>query len=230
MNIAQESIQGLDCLTVKSRDADTAVVFLHGYGANMQDLFPLWELWHQEKFDWYFPNGCLPLPMGYYEGRAWYSIDMAKLQEEIQLGRKREVAKSVPAELDQTLKQLEVLFLDLNKKYKKLIIGGFSQGAMLSSHLAMMKSLKVDGLVLLSGNLLAEEKLPKAARAVPFYQSHGSQDPILSLEGAKELEQKLHSLNFPGKLHVFPGGHEIPMGVIHEVRSFLQRIAAAAQL
>jgi phospholipase/carboxylesterase len=88
----------------------------------------------------------------------------------------------------------------------------------LSTHLPLA------GLVLLSGNLLAQDRFSKAARGIPFYQSHGTQDPILPLAGAKELEKKLLGLNFQGKLHVFNGGHEIPLSVINEVKNFLSQL------
>lgn len=225
MNITRNHITGIECIEVLGNDPEVGVIFLHGYGANMHDLFPLWEMWHAEKFNWYFPNGVQSLPMGYYEGRAWFSIDMEKLDLAIRTGNMRDMATTVPPELDSTLSQLEGLITELSKKHKKIILGGFSQGAMCSSHLAMRESLKLDGLVLLSGALLAEERFPKSAKGIPFYQSHGTKDPILSLEGAKDLEKKLHSLNFQGKLHVFNGGHEIPMSVINEVKTFLQQFS-----
>lgn len=221
MKSSLTNIQGVETLQVLGEDPSVAVVFFHGYGANMHDLFPLWEMWHADKFNWYFPNGVQSLPMGYYEGRAWFSIDMEKLERSIREGTQRDMKGSVPPELDSTLFQLEQLVTELSKKHKTIILGGFSQGAMCASHLAMKESLKIDGLVLLSGALLAEERFPKAAKAVPFYQSHGTNDPILSVEGAKDLEAKLHSLNFKGKLHTFKGGHEIPPMVINDVKNFL---------
>lgn len=133
------------------------------------------------------------------------------------------MAGYIPPELDQTLGQLELFLLDIMKKHKKLILGGFSQGAMCASHLAMKDSFAVDGLILLSGNLLAEERFPKAAKGIPFYQAHGTKDPILDTEGAKALERKLQSLNFQGKLSTFPGGHEIPPQVVKEVSTFLEQ-------
>jgi phospholipase/carboxylesterase len=225
MKSSRTNISGVECLQVIGDDPSVGVIFLHGYGANMQDLFPLWEMWHAKKFNWYFPNGLLSLNMGYYEGRAWFSIDMAKLEEAMRTGRHRDMKDAVPPELEQTLNQLEHLITELSKKHKTIILGGFSQGAMCSSHLAMRESLKIDGLVLLSGSLLAEAKFPKAAKAIPFYQSHGIQDPVLSVEGAKDLEQKLHSLNFQGKLETFKGGHEIPPSVIQGVKTFLGQFA-----
>jgi phospholipase/carboxylesterase len=221
MKVGLENISGLETLVVKGDQGSTAVVFLHGYGANMHDLFPLWEMWHQDQFDWYFPNGVMSLPMGYYEGRAWFSIDIERLEKAMREGTHREMAGVVPPELDETLKRLEVFLDELAQKYSRIILGGFSQGAMCTSHLALSSHLPLVGLILLSGNLLAQDRFSKSARGIPFYQSHGTQDPILTLSGAKELEQKLLALNFTGKLNVFNGGHEIPMSVVSDVKKFL---------
>lgn len=221
MKSSSINIAGVELLQVLGEDSSVGVIFFHGYGANMHDLFPLWEMWHSENYNWYFPNGTQPLSMGYYEGRAWFSIDIEKLEKAIREGTQRDMKGSIPPELDATLHQLEHLILELSKRHKSIILGGFSQGAMCASHLAMRENLNIDGLILLSGALLAEERFPKAAKAIPFYQSHGTKDPILSIEGAKDLERKLQSLNFQGKLHSFVGGHEIPPKVINEVKSFL---------
>lgn len=223
MKASRVDIVGIECLQVIGDNSEVGVVFFHGYGANMHDLFPLWEMWHEEKFNWYFPNGVQSLPMGYYEGRAWFQINIEELERSIREGKSRDMKKSIPAELDQTLGMLENLLQELSKKHKKLIIGGFSQGAMCASHIAMRGNVAVDGLILLSGALLAEERLTQTAKGIPFYQSHGEGDPILSLDGAKDLEAKLLSKNFQGRLHTFKGGHEIPPKVIHEVKGFLQQ-------
>ena len=219
-----KNIVGIESLCIENADAETAIVFLHGYGANMQDLFPLWEMWDNGSYNWYFPNGILPLPMGYYEGRAWFSIDMEALDRAIRTGEFRNMANSIPPEFDLTLKQLELYVRDLSKKHKKIVLGGFSQGAMCVSHLALIPDLPIAGLVLLSGNLLAEERYPKTAKGVPLYQSHGIKDPILPLKGAQLLEEKLKALNFQGHLDVFDGGHEIPMKVIQGVKTFLSNL------
>jgi phospholipase/carboxylesterase len=219
------NISGVETLQVLGNDPSVAVIFFHGYGANMHDLFPLWEMWHAQKFNWYFPNGIHSLNMGHYEGRSWFSIDVEKLERSMREGTKRDLQDSVPPELDSTLSSLEHFITELSKKHKSIILGGFSQGAMCASHLAMNGNLKIDGLVLLSGALLAEQKMPKTSRGIPFYQSHGTVDPILNIEGAKDLEKKLQAMNFQGKLHSFHGGHEIPPMVINDVKVFLQQFA-----
>lgn len=216
-----KNIAGIEAICAENESSQTAVVILHGYGANMRDLYPLMDMLDNGNYSWFFPNGVLGLDSGYYEGRAWFSIDMEALDRAIRTGEYRDLASRLPAEFDQTISQLEHFLTELSKKYSKIIIGGFSQGAMCSSHLAMKSSLPLAGLILLSGNMIAMERFPAAAKGLPFYQSHGTRDPILPLAGAKALEEKMHTLNFKGRLHVFEGGHEIPMSVINEVKSFL---------
>ena len=225
MKIESIDLLGIETLTVTGNAPDVGIIMLHGYGANMQDLFPLWELWHAEKFNWYFPNGVLPLNMGYYEGRSWFSIDVQELEKAMREGRPRNMRGTLPLEFDSTLALLTPYIDEISKKHKTIIVGGFSQGAMCASHLAMNSSLSIDGLILLSGALIAETRCPAQAKGIPFYQSHGVMDPVLDFQAGKELEEKLLSLNFSGKLHSFQGGHEIPTGVIHEVREFLGQFA-----
>ncbi len=230
MKTSLASIAGLECLEVLGKDHDSAVIMLHGYGANMHDLYPLWELWHKDGLNWFFPNGPHSLNMGFYEGRAWFHIDVEALERAIREGRSRDLKVSVPLNFDDTLNRLELFILEVAKTHKKIILGGFSQGAMCSSHLAMRGSLPIDGLILLSGALVAQEKCPNSMGSsrsgIPFYQSHGTKDPILSLEGARDLEDKLHSLQFKGSLHPFTGGHEIPTMVIKDVKDFLNQLTS----
>lgn len=216
-------ISGIELVEVTGDNPEVGVILLHGYGANMQDLLPLWKLWHKDNYSWYFPNGVMSLPMGHYEGRAWFSIDIQKFEESMRTGKARDLREMIPQEFNATLSQLENLVKEISKRHKKLIIGGFSQGAMCAVHLGMKSELKIDGLILLSGALIAVPKMSSPTVGLPFYQSHGTGDPVLSYEGAKALEKYLHDLNFTGSLHAFQGGHEIPTSVIQGVGTFLSQ-------
>ncbi len=218
-----EVIQGIDTISVIGDKTETATVIFHGYGANMRDLFPLWEHWHTDGMNWYFPNGVMPLSMGAgYEGRSWFSIDIEGLERAMREGRHRDLKDYIPAEFDATLAHIETYLGDLQKRHPKLIVGGFSQGSMLATHVALRGNVSVEALIILSGNLVAETKMPTNAKGIPFYQSHGTSDPVLSFSGAQELERKLQQLGLKGKLESFSGGHEIPASVIKGVKSFLQ--------
>src|SRR5690554_982915 len=225
MRPSLEVISGIECLCVKNNNAKNAVVIFHGYGANMHDLFPLIEFWNKPETDFYFPNGILQLDMGAYGGRAWFPIDMQKLQLAMMRGEHRNMDNDKPEGSEETLKRLEEFVNEVSSGYEKIIIGGFSQGAMCSSHL-MMRLNKLAGVILLSGNLVYQEGLNKKGE-LPFYQSLGRQDPVLSFEGAKRLTQKLNDLGYKGALDSFDGGHEIPMQVVNNVSKFLDELIVA---
>lgn len=224
MKAQETTIAGIESIEVTGDNSEVGVILIHGYGASMHDLYPLWEMWHQVGFNWYFPNGILPLPGASFGGRSWFSIDIAALEEAMRTGNHRDMKNSLPPEFDSTLNALETYVQEITKRHKKVIIGGFSQGAMCCSHLALRDSLKLDGLILLSGSLIAQSRFPSDARGLKFYQSHGVQDQILSINGARELNEKLHNLGFEGKLHEFQGGHEIPGTVLNGVKEYLKSV------
>lgn len=217
-----ETITGIECLSVKNVNARNVVIIFHGYGANMQDLFPLVEMWKKEGTDFYFPNGVLPLEMGQYGGRAWFPIDMQKLQAAMMKGEHRNMDDDRPQGSEEVLNKIQAFVEELSGKYEKVIIGGFSQGAMCSAHL-MMRLKKLDGVILLSGNLVYQEGLDKKG-SIPFYQSHGTQDSVLGFSGAQRLTKRLNDLGYQGSLDSFVGGHEIPMQVINNVSKFLDQL------
>ena len=220
-----EVISGIECLSVKNDNAKNVVIIFHGYGANMHDLFPLIEMWNKAETDFYFPNGVLELEMGAYGGRAWFPIDMEKLQLAMMRGEHRNMDDDKPQNADAVLEKLETFVKEVSKNYEKVILGGFSQGAMCTSHL-LMRVEKLAGVILLSGNLVYQQGLTKKGH-IPFYQSHGRQDPVLGYPGAERLTKKLNDLGYQGSLDSFSGGHEIPMQVVHNVSKFLDQLIVA---
>lgn len=207
--------------------SDTAVVLFHGYGADMNDLAPLHRYLDPDgKFHWYFPNGPVPVPFGnMWEGRAWFPIDMAELERAMRENRHRTFADKRPPEFLASLETVELELRELQKRHSKLILGGFSQGAMLASHLAAR--LSPTALIILSGTLLDRTGLEAAPfeRSVPFFQSHGDNDPLLSLAQAKDLNQLLKEKGWDGVWAPFRGGHEIPPQVLQTLMTFLARFA-----
>lgn len=229
--IKQVHIEGLDVLSVVKEKLSTAnekiaVVMLHGYGANMHDLFPLWQHLDFEEFDWYFPNGLLTLNS--FGGRCWFPIDEEALEKAMREGRFREFRTIEPQGFSEAIGRLEIFLKALSRQYQNIILGGFSQGAMISSHLLLSDDVELHGLILLSGVLVNEKNFENQSdvkieklRNLAFYQSHGVADPLLSLQGAKELESQLKSFEMRGDLETFQGQHEIPLHIIQSVRSFL---------
>lgn len=205
--------------------SDTAVVMFHGYGADMNDLAPLHRyLDPQGQWHWYFPNGPVRVPFGgMWEGRAWFPIDMQELERAMRENRHRTFSDKCPEEFKNSLEMVSCELQELQTQHPRLVLGGFSQGAMLATHLATR--LSPAALVILSGTLLDRAGLEAthSSRPVPYFQSHGDADPLLSLAEAKELSEVLKAKGWEGVWAPFRGGHEISPQVLKTLESFLAR-------
>lgn len=203
-----------------------AVVLLHGYGADAGDLAPLSQaLRCKHPVSWYFPNGSLQVPIGpMMMGRGWFPIDIEGLESAMQRGEHRELAHFRPEGLQILSEKIGRWVRGLKKQHEQILLGGFSQGAMLAVDSYLQNNIDVDGLILLSGspmNLPQWESCIVERKPVPFFASHGRQDPILSFVGAQMLVNFLKQYQFTGDLLPFDGGHEIPPQVLQQLNIFI---------
>jgi phospholipase/carboxylesterase len=201
------------------------VVLLHGFGAGGDDLVSLWRVLRvPPETRFVFPEGGLTLPEYGPAARAWWSIDMRSRTE----GRDR--TREVPAGLDAARAAIEGLLDEIGERLavsdRRIVLGGFSQGAMLSCDLALRSGRAIAGLVLLSGTLLASDVwVPRMAglHALPIFQSHGRQDEVLPFQGGIRLRDAWLSAGCGVEWTEFNGGHEIPSGVLDRLGPFLTR-------
>jgi len=211
-------------------DGPLTVVLLHGFGAPGDDLVSLASLW-DGPYRFVFPAAPLEL-QGYGGGRAWWMIDLSSLEQDIATGRARDRSAEIPDDLASVRAQM-LRFLDmLQARYAiandKLVLGGFSQGAMLSLDVALHRDVPPAGLVLMSGTIIAEPEwapLYRKLANVPVVQSHGRRDMLLPFATAERLRDKLRDAGAKVDWHQFVGGHEIPPTVIHAVGEQLAKLA-----
>ena len=206
------------------------VVLLHGYGAPGTDLVPLWrELAVPREVRFAFPEAPLSLDFG---GRAWWPLDMARLQDRFSKsaveGLIAEVPPGIEAARSALLEAISLLERDLGAAPERTVIGGFSQGAMLATDLVLRTTRPFGGLVILSGSLIShDEWLPllAARRGLPVLQSHGRADPVLPFELAERLHTELAAAGLPVEFLAFNGGHGIPGGALDGLTRMLVRVA-----
>lgn len=215
----------LDCLEVAGDPQAPTVVLFHGYGADMSDLAPLAGAVQAPKgTNWYFPNGPLSVPLGgHYEGRAWFPIPLAELQA----GASVDLTERIPPGIKKSRDNARAFLDKLGVAPEKLVIGGFSQGAMLTTDLAMHMETPPAGLALLSGTLVCREewtRLAPAKAGLRFFQAHGARDQVLSFAHAQALEKLLRGAGWQGQLQRFEGAHEIPSEVLIQLGSFLRKV------
>jgi phospholipase/carboxylesterase len=218
-------IDNLECVLVGNESATQAVVLFHGYGANMHDLAGLHSMLKFERDTcFYFPNGPISLGLSaYMDARAWFNIDEKALELAMSRGEHRDFTCMSSEHFEPILAQLEQFCLGLKKNYKSLIIGGFSQGTMLSSHLLMRLQNQLTAVILFSGVLVDKVKMDRyqSSFKLPIFQSHGENDPILAFDGAKELAHFFKNFNPDHRFCQFKGQHEIPMFALKSLNSFI---------
>lgn len=167
---------------------------LHGFGASANDLVPLAQAFpHVHK--WYFPHAPFPIEVaGMAMGRAWFPGDMEQLTaalygsyfQNLQMMEPPELLEA--GELVQDLVETQLGFADT------LVLGGFSQGAMVAAEYT--RRAKLDGwkmpeaLLLFSGALIAKRWWEQTAKELNASSGEDTVSPASNSAGEVEpIEQ-----------------------------------------
>ncbi|MBY6047323.1 alpha/beta hydrolase [Vannielia litorea] len=169
------------------------VIFLHGYGADGNDLLGLAQPLGQHMPDTLFlapdaPEPCRNNPMGY----QWFPIPMmdGSSQQEAETSMAQSI-EDLNAFLDGVL-EAEGVSPD------QVALVGFSQGTMMSLHVAPRRAEPFAGVVGFSGRLLEPERLAAEKKSTfPILLAHGDQDPLVPYESMNLAAQALNAAGFP---------------------------------
>ncbi|AQS47854.1 phospholipase [Thioclava nitratireducens] len=200
--------------TVKS-----AVVFLHGYGADGADLLGLADPLGQHLPDTLFlapdaPEPCRAAPYG----RQWFPIPWIDNSSEAESAQGlKDAAADVDAFLDSVLEEQGLT-------PAQLAVIGFSQGTMTALEVLPRRAEPVAGLVAFSGRLLRPEALgTEAISKPPVLLIHGDQDPVVPFADMGKAGDALVSAGFDTYAHVMKGtGHGIAPDGLSVALAFLQ--------
>jgi phospholipase/carboxylesterase len=213
------------------------VALLHGFGAPGDDLVGLARaLQLPSGARLVFPEGPVALPpmgMPFGQPRAWWMIDVEALQRALAQGRSREMAQDEPEGLPEARQQLiswlDGLEQELGVGSDRIVLGGFSQGAMLALDVALHTDRPFPGMVLMSTTLLAERAwAPRMASCsgMPALQSHGEMDDLLPISMAEVLRDQLREAGWEIEWVPFRGGHEVNPDVLSRLNRFLNGVLA----
>lgn len=212
------------------------VVLLHGYGAPGDDLVGLaQELVAPPGTRFVFPEAPLSLGLDPRagEGRAWWPLDMERLEVALDTGDIASLLQEVPPGLATAraaiVELLDVLERDHGARPERTVLGGFSQGAMLSLDVALRTERALAGLVLLSGTLVCVDEwrplMPNRA-GLRVLQSHGTGDPLLLFPIAEALHGLLVEAGVEVEWVPFRGGHTIGVEVLDALGVFLLKVTS----
>lgn len=199
----------------RSGSARLLVVFLHGYGADGNDLIELGRAWQPLLPQAAFVAPHAPEPCGQAPvGRQWFSLTFRDPNE-----RWVGVNKAAPVLerfLDAELKRH-------NLSPSALALVGFSQGTMMALHVGLRRAVPPAAIVGYSGLLvLPPDGNPETALAdiksrPPVLLVHGDQDELIPAQALFAAAQGLAAFGVPAEWHLSPDvGHGIdPEGLRH---------------
>ena len=223
---AQLTLAGLRVTAVGDRaSAHGVVVLLHGFQMEPADLAPFA---HSLGLPRYFLVPEAPLP-AQPRGRAWWHIDAALRAQALAAGP-RDFAVQHPPDLPAARARLEALLDEAAAiaDGRPLVVGGFSQGGMLTIDTLVRAPRPVAGVALLSASRLAFADWPPhlaagAVRGRRVLISHGQADADLAFSAGEALRDALTEAGADVTWVPFEQGHELPLVVWRRLRKFLEQ-------
>ncbi len=194
-----------NCLPARSGAAKSMVVFLHGYGANGDDLLSIGEDWAEALPDTAFlapnaPDVCEMSALGY----QWFSI---RAIDNKAFEREKQMHKAVPvlnAFIDEQLRRWGV-------REDKLVVAGFSQGAMMAMYTMPRRKTACAGVIGYSGLLVDAAGLQEGGIVkMPVLAIHGDADEVVPPRFLGEVQGGFEAAGFNVETVMRPGlGHGI---------------------
>ena len=193
-----------------------AIVLLHGFGASMRDLVGLAPSIDQSGYLYLFPNAPIRMQFEYgMTGYAWTppgesgDEDAATRAEELLVGF-----------FDEAMERHGIA-------EGGMVMGGFSQGGMMTYRYGLRRPDMFAGLVILSGRAPSPEMLADnlpERRDQPVFVAHGTQDTVIGVEAARESRDFLISEGYSPLYCEYNMAHEISQDVMSDLVPWLHNV------
>lgn len=199
------------------------VIFLHGYGSNGENLLNLAHEFKHVLPEAHFisPNGCEPWEGGFPDSYQWFSL-YSDSQE-------RKSISQIAGEIKKSNKLLKN-FIDAQlARFKltpeKLLLVGFSQGAMMSIYQGLISEEKLAGIISFSGKAILPEMLGEQSTSKPeICLIHGEADSVLPFDHFLEAKKILSAQNISHEAHSFPNlDHTIDIHGVRVAQNFIKK-------
>lgn len=193
------------------------MILLHGYGSNGEDLISLAPDFTELLPNMHFVSPDAPFKFeGGFTGYQWYSL-MDRSTEKMLEGSNN----ALPILNNFIDTQLERFKLDESK----LILCGFSQGAMMAIYSALKRVKPCAGVLSFSGYILDNNLEPEIKARPEIFLSHGQQDRVVLPHTFTQTKERLESFHVPVTAHLSPLlGHGIDFSCIEAAKKFLIKI------
>jgi phospholipase/carboxylesterase len=216
-------VSGVDALPHLIRppagDPDGALVLFHGRGTSEQDLYPLLDaLDPQRRLLGAAPRGPLVLPPG---GAHWYIVREIGYPDRDTFTASFELASD----------WLDALAEETGIPPERTVIGGFSQGAVMSWALGLGRGRpRPAGIIALSGFIPTVErfKVDLTPPLPPVAIGHGTLDPVISVEWGRKAKKLLERAGAEVLYKESPMPHSVDPSYVAELQSWVSDAVPAS--
>ena len=181
-----------------------AVILCHGYGGDGKDISVLASYWKAHLPDTIFicpdaPEICAANPSGY----QWFDL--------IEQNSDQILSNSLVAEV-----KLNKLINEVKEKNDlssdRIVLGGFSQGCMISLQTGIKRKDKVNSIIGYSGKIIDTDHLSKNLVSRPnIILMHGDKDQVVTIDGFLEAKNFFNKNEYPIETKIFENcEHRIP--------------------
>lgn len=191
---------------------DSTLVLLHGLGSNEEDLLSFAPMLSPE-----LTVVAYRAPLEYGPGYSWFPIEFD--------------ANGMRLDSDAALTSLEQLMAELGvlrESTQKLILGGFSQGAIMTSGVLARAPELIDGALLMSGRLFppffAEAKSAERVD-LPVLAQHGIYDDVLTVQGGRDLANAVRGLGYSPEWKEYAMAHQVSEESLDDIVAWLGQLA-----
>ncbi len=201
------------------------IVLLHGYGSSPEDIVSVADRSDvPEGARFAFPRAPEPMraPQGSPgSGFMWwpFTTDLHDLTT-THLPELPAARRDVLAFLDAEQERLGI-------GSEQIVLGGFSQGAILALDVALHDDRPLAGLILLSGTIVEEAELVPhipSRRGLRVFLAHGTADAVLPYAHASHLVDLLRAGGLDVQVRTFDGGHTVPPIVSADMAAFIREV------
>jgi phospholipase/carboxylesterase len=200
-------------------EPEGALVLFHGRGADENDLFPLLDtLDPQRRLVGATPRGPLTLPPG---GRHWYVLGGFPTPEPTTFHASYEAAGE----------WLGPFLEEHGLGAERLVVGGFSQGAVMSYSLGLGQGRPRPAAITAFSGFVPEVPgfaLDLSPPLPPVAIGHGTHDPVIEVEWGRRARQLLEQAGAQVLYRETPMFHQIDADFVGEVSRWLTGVLAEA--
>lgn len=201
------------------------VILLHGLGADGNDFVPMVKelrLPADVPLRFVFPNAPLrPVTINNgYVMPAWFDIISMNIDQRADQNGLNESVNALNQLVDNEIK--------LGKSSDKIVLAGFSQGAVIALACGLRMKQPLAGILALSGYLPNAKELAKEAdasnRKTPIFIGHGTQDPIVPYNVGNTAFEVLKESGFDAQWHSYAMAHSVCEKEIQDIANWLKKI------